>query len=545
VFGAAGVVSLAAARRPFVSFVFFAIACVWLSAMVAGRRPAVARLVRGWFLVPGFDPSAHIDRVVFARVGVLMAALVLLIAPSWRNPPPLSPLYDDHEWTSLNIAITRAKCGAASAIPDVDIAAQLSSRPGDVRTPVLELAAFRCSSIRPFVISQNSLMLIEAATLRLNPRASLTTIARVLIAIQFLGTATFVTAMTVVGMPVLWSGLLILGVTTLTVALMEQYAYAVYPLNVPCVLGLIGIMTMAPRSGSWWLQVGIAVMIGIGIGAVGNLRTDMLLICVVLAAVWLLVTAGSRTSFAAQSIALATGVIAFNIVCIGPIERMQPNRLTGHPIMHPLVLALAVPDNALARQLYITWDDAVGFDLAHRIQPGVDVLTPQYEAVLRRFYFNLWRTHPREMLTVYRIKFSAAARSFVVDTTGIGFDGQLWRSVLRPLEMGNSSGWPVPALFALGACTGLLAIRRRPQSWVLPLTMVVIAGGLNWLEAVVIFSRFTPQYYSVAFIALVALCLSMYQLVWQLAWWPMNRSVLPPLDNAAQGRRESRGMNAL
>jgi hypothetical protein len=527
-FGATSLVCLVALHRPRVSFVFFAMAGCWVCAMLARRRPGAARIMTRLLLFPAPDRPTPSDRLVFVQGTGLVILLGVLATPSWRNPPPLKPIYDDLAWTSLNLAVTRAKCGAASAIPhDVNVAAQLSTRADAVRTPVMEFATFTCSSIQPFVMGQNSLMLIEATTLRLNPRASLTTLARVLIAIQILGIGVFMTALTVAGVPGAWCALLLVAVMTFRDAFMVQHAYGVYPLLVPSVLGVIGIMTLVPRSCSPVVQIAFGAVLGAGIGAIGNLRTDLFLNCGVPAAVWLVSRSRSRGLFAAQGVAIIAGGVAFSLLCIRPIAQTQPQRLTGHPIMHPLVLGLAIPDNAVARQLGIKWDDSVGFDLAHAIQPGVLVLTSDYETVLRRFYVQLWRQRPVEMLKLYRVKFSAAARSFVPDTTGSGFNGQLWRIVLRPLEASGASGWAVPALFAIGACAGLMRIRRWHDSWVMPLTLVVIAGGLNWLEAAIIIPILVPAYFGVAFLTIVAACLGLYQLVWHVAWWPMNRTFLP------------------
>jgi hypothetical protein len=531
--GLAGLVSFVGLRRPYVSFLFAATAGCWVCAMLARRRPTIARLLTGVLLFSHPERPAATNRLARVQAIALTLLLGVLMGPWWRQPPPFSPIYDDHEWTSLNLAVTRAKCGAASAVPrDVDVASQLSARADTARLPLADLATFTCSSIRPLVIGQNTLMLIEAATLRLNPRASLTTIGRVLIAIQMIGTGVFITALIVVGVPGAWCALLLMAVVTLTGSMIAQSAYAVYPLVVPSVLGLIGTVLLLPRTCSRTAEILIGASVGMAIGAIGNLRTDMFLICGAVTAVWLAGRSRSLRHFAGQGIAMTAGAVVFHLVCIRPIEQAQPQRLSGHPIMHPLVLGLAIPENAMAQRVGLRWDDTVGFDLAHAIQPGVHVLTPDYEAVLRRFYVQLWRQHPMEMLQLYRRKFAAAARSFVTDTTGIGFDGQVWRSLLRPLQA-IGSNWAVPVLFAIGAGAGLARLRRWHASWVTALTLLMIAGGLNWLEAAIIFPHFTPSYFGVAFIAVVAGCLALYQLVLHIAWWPMNRPACPDRGTGA------------
>jgi len=516
-------------HRPFIAFLIGAFGASWLTAIVARDRPHVVRAIDRCCLFAAPGGAARVDLFTVAQWLLLMTVLAWSSGSRWANPPPFSPIYDDHEWTSLDIAVTRAKCGTLSSSPEPggSVATYLSAHPEAGTAPLMSLAAFACASIRPLVISENTLMLIEAATLRVYPTASLRTIGRVLIALQALGVALFVTALTVTGVPLPLSAMSMLAAVRFIDSLSAQYGYAIYPLMLPSVLGTIGLLCLVPRRRTWRGQAAAGAALGLWIAAVGNLRTDMLLICAVVVAVSSLVRRTGHLTLAAHAAGLLAGLMAFHIAWIRPIERTQPQRLTAHAIMHPIVLSLAVPDNALARQFGLQWNDTVAFDLAHRIKPGVNVLTGDYEAVLRRFYLQLWREHPGEMLSVYRLKFAYAARSFVVDTTGIGFDSQIWKSAMRPLSIPTSSGWTVPALLGLGVLAGIGLIRRRPESWILPLTLVVIAGSLNWLEAALIFSRFTPQYYGVAFFAILACALGLYQLVWQFSWWPMNRSALP------------------
>jgi len=510
--------------RFFIGTLALTFAAAWLSARALSRSPRTSRLVARAFLFPDPRVAAPIDHVTVGSAAGLVLFLAALFLPAWRTPPPLMPIYDDHEWTSLNIAAARAECGAASSTPDVDVAERLSGR-SDVDTPIRDIASFSCGSVRPLVITQNTLMLIEATVLRVNPRASLATIARTLLAIQFAGLALFAMALCIAGVPTVWSALLLFGSHTLIWALLDQYMYAAYPLMIPAVAGLIAIATIGVRARSTPAQLTVAVVLGFAIGPVVNLRTDLLPACGAVIGLWLL-TAPSPARAACQLLIIGAGAAGFQVVAIRPIQNAQPQRLTGHPVLHPIVLALAVPENPVATSLGIEWDDTVGFDLAHRIEPGVHVMTPDYERVLRRYYVGLWRERPGDMAGIYWLKFRAAARSIAVDSTAIGFDGQFWRGVLRPLTVGTG-GWPVPLLFGIGVIAGAITLRRTSHSWTLPLTLFVTAGAINWLESVVVFSHFTPQYFGLAFVALVACCLALYQFVWQCAWWPMMRSGFP------------------
>jgi hypothetical protein len=517
-----GIIALVFGRW-FVGAIALIVAATWLSAHVLNRLPRTARITARLLLLPDPRVVSPIDRVTLASAAGLVALLVALFLPTWRTPPPLMPIYDDHEWTSLNIAAARAACGTASSTPDIDVAGRVAGRA--VVIPIRDIAPFSCASVHPLVITQNTLMLTEAAVLRINPAASLATIARTLLALQFTGLAAFAVALCVAGVPTLWCALLVLGAHTLTAALLDQYMYAAYPLMIPAVAALIAIATIGARARSTRAHAAVAVLLGLAIGPIVNLRTDLLPVCTAIVGLWLLADL-SKTRAIWQLLIIGAGVLAFQVTAIRPVQQAQPQRLIGHPVLHPIVLALAVPENPIASGLGLSWDDAVGFDLAHRIEPGVHVLTPDYERVLRRYYFGLWRERPGDMTRVYWLKFRAAARSIVVDSTGIGFDGQFWRAALRPLSVGTS-GWPVPLLFAFGLIGGATASRRSPRSWVLPLTMLVAAGAINWFESVVVFSHFTPQYFGLAFVALIACCLVLYQVAWQCAWWPMTRAVFP------------------
>jgi len=521
---AAAVVLVAAALtafalgRPYVAFVCACIAACLGAAASTRHRPRIAAVIRRVVLFPPPATRPPRDAAMAVQALALVALVATLAAPRWRRPPPLSALYDDHTWTSLNIAVARARCGSVSAVAaEGDVAAYLSSHPEATTTPLLQLASFDCRSLRPLVISQNTLMLVETATLRLRPGASLATIGRLLMAFHAASIALFAVVLTVVGAPLAFCGVAIAAMDRAAEAATAQYAYAIYPLMVPAVALVAALAAIVPPPRLRARDAAAAFALGVTIAVLGNLRSDLLLFCGAGAGVAAAVRTRSLRAFALHVAALAAGVAVFAAIWIRPIERTQPGRLTGHPVMHPIVLALAVPDNAVARQLGLRWDDNVGFALAHRLEPGVNVLTSDYERVLRRYYFALWREHPRAMLNIYRIKFLAAARSFVVDSTGIGFDTQFWRAVLRPLGGRGTGGALVPTLLGVAVIGGIAASARWPHSWTVPLTMFAIAGALNWVEAAAVFSHFTLQYYAVAFVVLVACCVGLYQAVLQLA----------------------------
>src|SRR5262249_44260309 len=75
-----------------------------------------------------------------------------------------------------------------------------------------------------------------------------------------------------------------------------------------------------------------------------------------------------------------------------------------HPIAHPIVLGLALPETPFSHREGIRWDDSVGLELARRMIPEATYLGPLYEKGLWRYYFHLWKEFPRDVLGVYAAK---------------------------------------------------------------------------------------------------------------------------------------------
>ena len=90
----------------------------------------------------------------------------------------------------------------------------------------------------------------------------------------------------------------------------------------------------------------------------------------------------------------------------GSIKPQQTNK-SYHTVWHTVVLGLANPRNELADQEGIDWADLAGFRIARKLKPDMtraEYGGDYYESIMQRFYFDLWKHHPKEMLGIYANK---------------------------------------------------------------------------------------------------------------------------------------------
>jgi hypothetical protein len=179
----------------------------------------------------------------------------------------------------------------------------------------------------------------------------------------------------------------------------------------------------------------------------------------------------------------------------------------AHPFGHPLVLALAVPENPLSRELGIEWSDATGPRLAEQVDPGVPFLGPRYNAALLTYYSTLWRTRASDLAAVYYLKFSVAGADMLrVMRASPGMAGWGVMVLLTPLGLLPSGVW---LLVLYGAITvaAFAVYYRRNEPAALVLALLTLAACLVQAESGIIFSIFVKQYHNYA--AFFALFLSL------------------------------------
>ena len=209
---------------------------------------------------------------------------------------------------------------------------------------------------------------------------------------------------------------------------------------------------------------------------------------------------------AASAAAFVATYAVFGAVFIKPLPKVSYN-YSYHSIAHPLVLALAVPENPLSRREGIAWDDSVGVPLARRIDPNVTYVGPGYDDALFEYYGGLWRRHPQEMRRIYRLKAEMAGTGVVRPTTlkNAGF----YAFVLYPLNW-ISNGILLFVVLCAVFLVSAVAVWRDQSVIALLIGLVAATGAALVVEAAVIMPYFYLQYQSLLLFALIVVSASVY-----------------------------------
>src|SRR5262249_35086176 len=130
---------------------------------------------------------------------------------------------------------------------------------------------------------------------------------------------------------------------------------------------------------------------------IANMRTSYLPILVAFLGCFLIGQASLQSESTRRRAVLRacalTACFAIGYVALqaGLITRHLPSSYkAAHPLMHPLVLGLAVPSNDFSQAMGIRWADEVGPEKAQTIDPDAGFLGPRYDAALFRYYATLW-----------------------------------------------------------------------------------------------------------------------------------------------------------
>ena len=472
-----------------------------------------------------WHPAPGVRRAVVLTVVIIGAAFVLSRSAFTIDGPALT---DGHAMLSLDMAMAGAWCGAPSSfsstvrIPMV-LRNRMARRHQSLRALAVEQAGSLeayCRSIdTPFVNSENSLMVVESAILRAFPELSLSQLGHALLVLKLACLAAFVLLLMDLGSSIMLGGATFLCGLMLLQS-MPDYAYSNYPFFFTLVLAAVAAYGFAAKH-QWTARVAGLVCFGTAVGVmsafIANMRTSYLpiaLLCFACAVADEFRGRGRNVPIGRRARRGAALVMCFAIGYLGfqygAITRQLPSEgrfNASHPFGHPLVLALAVPENAFSSQQGIRWADEVGPQIAARIDPGVPFLGPRYNAALLDYYKSLWRDHAREMLALYVTKFSL----FGSDMLGVlrdspGLAGWGVMVLLTPLSWWPSGLWLLGfyALLTAGAYVAYLK-HGRPEALVFAL--LSMAACLVHAEAGIIFSIFVKQYHN--FAAFYALFLSL------------------------------------
>jgi hypothetical protein len=459
--------------------------------------------------------SARDARLVswaIAETGVILVLCILFYGHVIWRPVPLYP--DGHLWTSINQAMNQVFCGKPSHVsPTSSAAVYLHAHPELDEVPLRDVVAKSsgslsayCSTVTvPWLNNENSLLLLARATLTAMPRASFRDLRRGLVTIQVLLLVLFLFALLDAGASVLFAFLAFAG--SLQILANYQKAISVYPFAFTLLLGCVALCVIGLRhaAGSWRRHLIMVGLLGLYVAFAANMRTSYLpifLACIVVYSVGAARTPnGPRRPRAAWAWALAGLIVPallFVVVSRGLVWWLEGrDRSTGpglpyHVIMHPIVLALGIPESELSRREGIRWDDGVGPELAARANPGVKYLELEYEVALWRYYAGLWKRSPGEMLAVYVRKARAAGLLQTGDYEYLIYGRRFLRRLLWPLTK-IREGLLLTATYAFVAGLGLMALWRHPSSLRLLVSLCALVALALQLEATVIVPGFHMQ----------------------------------------------------
>jgi len=412
-------------------------------------------------IVSAVDRSAVVSwRSAIAWAVVLgLAAHLALFAI--RSDPKTTPVVHSHTNVSLILAMNWVICGKYSfwSPNHGPTLSTLLETESTLDTQIAALPAMvagsgeaYCESLSTgYVNAENSLMLLDAVYLRIFPGGTIRGLDVDLRRLQALLVLPFVVvALRGGGSLALAFGLWVASL--LTISLMnDAISCSSYGFLGPGLLLLASAVAAANDEVSRRrapAAIVAGLLVGSSCGFVGNLRTSYLPIIVAIlatAAACMLRRLGraATTRLLALACGIALGWWSFHLEFISPLAGLATSSYSSpeHHFFHPLVLGLANPPNRLASEEGISWNDGAGLALAVRADPslaGVNSLwsipVATYEAALRKYYLQLWRQRPRDMLELYWLKWMSSTREvFTFIASNVPEPFRLLSSGVRPI----------------------------------------------------------------------------------------------------------------
>jgi hypothetical protein len=152
------------------------------------------------------------------------------------------------------------------------------------------------------------------------------------------------------------------------------------------------------------------------------------------------------------------------------------NMMQQHGAWHNLYIGLGAVENPFG----ISWDDAVAFEAARRIDPSVKFLSNDYYALLKHEYFEIVMHHPWEVAVVYLKKLWAALR---ISRIGLTFIAALVPIVyLRSRLRRSVAGWiaadavVVVNLLFVGMFLAQAMLFHQSIQYLFPIEMFLLLG---------------------------------------------------------------------
>ncbi|MCB0411914.1 MAG: hypothetical protein KDD22_05270, partial [Bdellovibrionales bacterium] len=273
-----------------------------------------------------------------------------------------------------------------------------------------------------FVNNENSLMLTFVVLLKLFPRISYSQLSIIISILQNILILIFICMLASIGFNPLILLLIAMAIAKINSEILISHPISCYGFLLPCMLACIGIWSLFLKScrlQNWKFLAPTSLLVGFSLGIFANFRSSYILVLLATSVVYLIffyVSIRPKRTALLKSFAIALfailGFRSFKTIFISPIiqtsKQIQSYSSTHHPIMHPVVLSLAIPSNDFAKSKGIEWNDSVGLKIAETTDPTASYLGPNYEKALFTYYVNLWTYFSSDMLNIYKLKIQSA-----------------------------------------------------------------------------------------------------------------------------------------
>jgi hypothetical protein len=496
-------------------------------------------------MVAGLDGRTSFIQALAVTVAVTLIGLTLR-AGQLKIPANAVPT-DLHALISLELAINWVHCGKYSSHSTTyDLPAYLLNN-GDrqLHLPVSAIPVMAagtreryCATVmEPYLNNENSLFYIDSTLLRMRPGITLAGLGVLLTWMRAAALVFFVFALICVGASPLFALLALMIGLEISSLTAPTHLYSAYPFLLSFTSIYAGLLALTLRFDLHRNNrqlAAAAVVIGLFGGFFYNLRTSYLPVvfgCYVIFLLFIFIDGRKERSSPRQGLAtrmtvavagFLVGLALFYAGFVLPLTRPGVT-VNGayHPVAHPLVLSLALPENELSRREGIRWSDLVGLDLARRVDPNASYFGPTYERALMSYYTSLWRRYPREMLGIYVEKWRLSTMtSFTFVDANMS---PLARRLAGPTRyVGSGIGFTALFLVLTIAAT-YLGQKHNPGAGVLVAAIAATGFGIT-IESAIIMPSFYLQYHNAQLFVLFLTNLLFFQVVANVAFWVWQRS---------------------
>ena len=411
------------------------------------------------------------------HAAIPMALFAALSLPQFLADRPL----DVHRWsqvqTLIELSVNDEFCGACGYITDTEkyrLYDLLSKDAAFLDTPIKNIIDTQfdgleryCGTLNiPLIKNENSLRVVLDFLISLHRNITLNQIGKAFFLIKFIILCILIVVLIRFGASAALALLsACIGLSVISYFKGDHF-YSTYSFTfvfmILCVL-LYSTFMKNRRPASLELSTVIIFpfVMGFVTGFVTNIRTSHFPALFMLFVTYFVcrhISAFRNKLFGLKSVGIGIAVVAvfflgyklYGMTFIQPLipHWDNPTNYAHHSIMHSLVLGLAVPENKLSKEENITWNDAIGLEIAKRIDPDVRYLSPEYGKVLLEYYVNLWIYKTQQMIDTYMLKIKTAGVSAVDNAIHIK-NGKIYNIILYPLHFIRNGGIHTPYLHGI------------------------------------------------------------------------------------------------